>query len=75
MLDEKMERLLRKPSCTVPEVAALFSLSRSGVYDAIERGEFKAIRFGAKYVIPTLPLRKMLLLEENSSAISRSVAA
>lgn len=74
MLDERIAKMLRKPSLSVPEVAEMFSLSRSGVYEAVERGEFKALRFGTKYVIPTAPLRRMLLLEESEVA-SKSNAA
>ena len=47
MLDERIERVLRKPSCSVPEAAEMLSLSRSGVYDAIERGDLQAILFAA----------------------------
>ena len=65
MLDERIERVLRKPSCSVPEAAEMLSLSRSGVYDAIERGDLQAIRFGSKYVLPTAPLRKLLLIEDS----------
>ncbi len=43
----------------------MLSLSRSGVYDAIERGDLQAIRFGSKYVLPTAPLRKLLLIEDS----------
>lgn len=59
----RLEKLLSKPSCTVPEFADLMGLSRNAAYEAVQRGDVRSIRFGKRIVLPTMQLRAMLGLE------------
>lgn len=68
VLNERTKDWLSRPSCSVPQLAEMFGLSRNATYEAIERGDFKAIRIGKRIVVPTAPLRKMLLVEDERSA-------
>ena len=64
MLDHKTLEALSKPSCSVAQAAALLGLSQPGVIRAIERGDIRGTRIGKRIIIPTGPLRKILMLEE-----------
>ena len=71
----EMNAALNRPSCTVGEFANLFGLSRNAAYEAIERGDIHSIRIGKRIVVPTAPLRKMLLVEEAGLTSPKSAAA
>ena len=43
--------------------AGVMPLSRSGIYDAVKRGEIESFRFGRRVVIPTRPLLRKLGVE------------
>jgi len=43
----------------------MFGLSRNAAYEAVGRGEVQAVRIGKRIVVPTAPLRKLLMLEVN----------
>ena len=64
MSGTQIRDILDKPSCSVAEFAKLVGLSRNAAYEAIERGEVRAIRFGKRIVVPTLQLRRMLGFED-----------
>lgn len=61
------EELLRNagPVLTVPLYAEIHGVSRSHVYDLIQRGELghSVIRLGRRVVIPTAEVRKSLGLD------------
>lgn len=68
MLDDRLGACLRRPSCSVAQAAEVLGLSRQGVLNAIERGDISATRIGKRIVIPTAPLRRILLVEDAPSA-------
>ena len=62
--DEEVERLLRKPTITVPQAGMkILGLSRNGSYEAARRGDFVTIRMGKLLIVPTAPLRRKLGIE------------
>ena len=56
---------LSRPACSVSQFAEMFGLSRNAAYEAVGRGEVQAVRIGKRIVVPTAPLRKLLMLEVN----------
>lgn len=68
MLNERLVAHLRRPSCSVNQVAEVLGMSRQGVVNAIERGDIQAVRIGKRIVVPTAPIRKMLLIDDSLSA-------
>ncbi|MSQ17954.1 MAG: DNA-binding protein [Dehalococcoidia bacterium] len=46
---------------TVEEARQILRLGRSGIYDAIKRGEAPILRFGRRIVIPRAALERMLV--------------
>lgn len=68
MLNERFVAHLRRPSCSVNQVAEVLGMSRQGVVNAIERGDIQAVRIGKRIVVPTAPLRKMLLIDDGLAA-------
>ena len=63
-MNEHTERLLSQPACTVADFARLMGLSLNAAYEAVNRGDVKAIRFGRRIIIPTIYVREMLGFEE-----------
>jgi len=63
-MDEEVRAALRRPTCSVDQVAGLLGLSRPTVIEAIERGDITGQKLGRKWVIPTAPLRKLLKVED-----------
>ena len=55
--------ILERPTCTVPEAAAVLGISRDSAYRAAERGDIPSIRIGKRVVVPTARLRKLLGLD------------
>lgn len=64
MTEAEAKALLSKASCTVPDFARAFGLSRNAAYVAVKRGEVKSARVGKRIIIPTAQLRRMLSLED-----------
>ena len=58
--------LTGSPTCTVPDVAEALGVSEWAVYEAIKRGTFPVpvLRVGRRIVIPTVPLRRALGMED-----------
>jgi len=75
MLNERSKEWLSRPSCSVTQFAEMFGLSRNAAYEAVERGDVQAVRIGKRIVVPTAPLRKMLMLEESTANATQSAAA
>ncbi|CAA2161174.1 hypothetical protein MBRA_06334 [Methylobacterium brachiatum] len=65
-MEKDARAALSKPTCSLDQVAALLSLSRQSVVDAIERGDIDARKFGRKWIIPTAPLRRMLRVDDTA---------
>ena len=59
-------RMLDAPTITVPLAGQLLGLSRNKAYEAAAKGEIPTIKFGKRIVVPTMPLRRMLGLEDPS---------
>ena len=53
---------------TVREAAAALGVCRDAVYNAINRGELRAIRFGGTLLVPRPELERHLGLEPQSEA-------
>ncbi len=63
-MNEELEKLLSKPTASVPEVGRVcFDLSRNGSYAAAGRGDFPTIKVGRLLKVPTSALRRQLGLE------------
>jgi hypothetical protein len=45
----------------------MLGLGRSAAYSAARRGDIPALKIGKKYVVPTVPLRRMLGLNEEAA--------
>lgn len=46
-----------------PDVGRLLGLSRASTYEAAKRGEIPTIRLGARLIVPTAALRRMLQID------------
>ncbi|MDI4231428.1 hypothetical protein OZ411_01195 [Bradyrhizobium sp. Arg237L] len=62
MTQAEIKELLDRFTITPDELhrSRIFPLTRSGVYEAIRRGEIQVIEFGKKKAILTAPLREKL---------------
>ena len=49
-----------------PDTGKILGLGRSAVYDAARRGEIPTLRFGARVVVPTAALRRMLQIDADA---------
>jgi hypothetical protein len=67
MTKDEIERLLAKPTITVPEAGAILGVSRNPAYEAAGRGDFPTIKVGRSIKVPTAPLRRLLGLDGASS--------
>ena len=56
--------LAEEATISVDDAAALLGLSRGGAYNAIREKEIPSIRIGRCIRIPSMPLRKLLGLED-----------
>lgn len=69
-MSHSAEELLRNagPVLSVPAYARIHGVSKSHVYDLIQRGELglPVIRLGHRVVIPTVEVRKSLGLDPES---------
>lgn len=54
----------QQPTMTVTEAAGWLGMSRASAYAAVQRGEIPNIRIGSRILIPTAPLRDLLVLAE-----------
>jgi excisionase family DNA binding protein len=61
--DETLVDILRKPTCTVEEAARVLGIGRSLAYDAVKRGDIQSIRVGARRLIPSAVLRRLLQID------------
>lgn len=59
MLNERAKAILSKLTCSVDEAGEVLGLSRPSIVAAIERKELAATKLGARYIIPTAPLRRL----------------
>ena len=63
-MNEDLERLLSKPTASVPEVGRIcYDLCRNASYAAAIRGEIPTIKVGRLLKVPTSALRRQLGLE------------
>jgi excisionase family DNA binding protein len=53
---------------TVEETAQLLGIGRRQAYEAVQRGQIPAHRFGHRWVVPTARLLAMLGLEHDEGA-------
>jgi excisionase family DNA binding protein len=58
--------LVEEPTVTVDEAAALLGMSRAGAYNAIREGNIPSFRVGRCIRVPSMPLRRLLGLEDTS---------
>lgn len=58
----------KQPTITVKEAAALLGISERSAYDAVHRGEIPVIRLGRRMTVPTVPILRMLGLDDVSSS-------
>lgn len=58
-----------RPWMPVPEAGrTAFGLGRTASYEAARRGDLPTIRVGAKLVVPTAALRRLLQLDEHQGS-------
>ena len=62
VMDESIERNsgVERLCVTVPEAAAMLSISRNFAYELVKRQELPVIKFGKRLLIPRMALEKML---------------
>ncbi len=48
------------PTVTVPEAGSLLGISRGSAYEAARTGQIPALRIGARLVVPTAQLLRLL---------------
>lgn len=48
------------PTLTVGQAARLCGIGRNAAYEAVAAGELPALRIGRRWVVPTVPLLRML---------------
>ncbi|MGH8895445.1 MAG: helix-turn-helix domain-containing protein [Egibacteraceae bacterium] len=51
------------PTLTVGEAARLYGIGRNAAYEAVAAGELPALRIGRRWVVPTVPLLRLLGVE------------
>jgi len=51
------------PTLTVEHAARLCGIGRNAAYEAVAAGELPALRIGRRWVVPTVPLLRMLGVE------------
>ena len=56
------------PVLSVKETATMLRINEKTTYAAIARGEIPSIKFGARVLVPTAALRKMLGLDADDDA-------
>ena len=59
---------------TVREAAAALGVGRDAVYNAINRGELRAVRFGGTLLVPRLELERMLGMDTREPIAVTEVA-
>jgi len=64
-MEKSLKEALSGLTTTVPVAGRLLGLSRNKAYEAAARGEIPTLRFGKRIVVPTVPLRRLLGLEDN----------
>jgi hypothetical protein len=63
-MNEELQKLLSKPTASIPEVGRIcFDLSRNGSYASARRGDFPTIKIGRLLKVPTSALRRQLGLD------------
>jgi hypothetical protein len=63
MNDQITRALMERVSISVETAGRAFGLGRNSAYRAVKEGQLPSIRIGAKIVVPTAPLRRMLGIE------------
>lgn len=67
------KRAARVPSLTIPEAAALCSVSREHLYRLVRSGAFPAVRMKGRYVIPAAVVEQLFeSASSNSEALDVS---
>ncbi|MGH8933653.1 MAG: helix-turn-helix domain-containing protein [Egibacteraceae bacterium] len=51
------------PTLTVEHAARLCGIGRNAAYEAVAAGELPGVRIGRRWVVPTVPLLRMLGVE------------
>ncbi len=51
---------MERQTLSVVEVARLLGIGRNSAYEAIRRGEIRALRFGRRIVVPAAALQQKL---------------
>lgn len=50
----------RRVAYPIPEAAALLGMSRSGIYQLIDRGELRRVKIGRRSLIPASELDRLI---------------
>jgi hypothetical protein len=60
-IEQCLEEIRTKPTVPPwPTLGVALAMSKGGVYDAVRRGDFEALRIGRRFKVVTAPLRKKL---------------
>lgn len=51
-----------------PDAARCVGLGRSAAYEAARRGEIPTLKFGARLVVPTAALRRLLQIDQEEAS-------
>lgn len=67
-MSKDIKRLLKTElSVSVEDAARALGIHRNSAYKFVRNGEIPSIKVGARYVVPTAALRKMLGLKEQDT--------
>jgi hypothetical protein len=58
-----LEDIKTHPTCLLSDAAIALGISRTGAYNAAEKGEIETIRIGRRWVAITAPLRQKLKID------------
>jgi len=67
--------MTQRQTYTVIETSKLLGIARNSAYEAVQRGEIQALRFGKRIVVPRAVIRKMLGEEPDDSVLDEQNAA
>ena len=65
-MQKSVRDAMNSPTTTVPIAGKLLGLSRNKAYEAASRGDIPTLRFGKRFVVLTMPIRRMIGLESGS---------
>jgi hypothetical protein len=71
-LPDWLQEALKKPTMSIPDAGKALGIeSRNGAYDAANRGEIPTLKFGRLKPVPTVWVRRQLMLDDAQQPTTR----